>query len=107
MLRSHFQLSFEGFARYLMDAANSAIADDFGASSNNSGSFSLEDEEAVDMDMDMDQPLSRYYIATSHNTYLVGHQLKGHSSVQLYREVRCFTYFDTQTFNTFHAHDIW
>jgi len=36
---------------------------------------------------DLDQPLSRYYIATSHNTYLSGHQLKGQSSVQLYREV--------------------
>ena len=37
---------------------------------------------------DLDQPLSHYFIATSHNTYLVGHQLKGLSSVELYREVR-------------------
>ena len=36
----------------------------------------------------LDMPLSRYYIATSHNTYLSGHQLKGQSSVELYREVR-------------------
>ena len=36
---------------------------------------------------DLDQPLSHYFIATSHNTYLVGHQLKGLSSVELYREV--------------------
>jgi hypothetical protein len=35
----------------------------------------------------LDMPLSRYYIATSHNTYLSGHQLKGQSSVELYREV--------------------
>lgn len=70
VLRAHNQLSFEGFARYLMDSANSAI--------------DLNDNEAG---QDLDQPLSRYYVATSHNTYLVGHQLKGLSSVQLYREV--------------------
>eukprot|EP00095_Tigriopus_kingsejongensis_P008940 snap_masked-scaffold199_size265817-processed-gene-1.12 protein:Tk08940 transcript:snap_masked-scaffold199_size265817-processed-gene-1.12-mRNA-1 annotation:"1-phosphatidylinositol -bisphosphate phosphodiesterase epsilon-1-like" len=70
VLRAHNQLSFEGFARYLMDSANSAI--------------DLNDSEE---DQDLDQPLSRYYIATSHNTYLVGHQLKGLSSVQLYREI--------------------
>ena len=72
MLRSQSQLSFEGFARYLMDSANSAI--------------DLSDS----VKQDLDQPLSRYYIATSHNTYLVGHQLKGLSSVQLYREVGLF-----------------
>jgi len=36
---------------------------------------------------DMDHSLSHYYIATSHNTYLTSHQLKGDSSVELYSQV--------------------
>ncbi len=43
VLRSRYQLSFEGFARYLMDGDNSAVQDDPG-------------EE------DLDQPLSRLII---------------------------------------------
>jgi hypothetical protein len=35
----------------------------------------------------MDNPLSYYFVASSHNTYLTGHQLRGESSVEMYREV--------------------
>ena len=33
---------------------------------------------------DMTQPLTHYYIATSHNTYVAKHQLHGKSEVELY-----------------------
>ncbi|XP_015262131.1 PREDICTED: 1-phosphatidylinositol 4,5-bisphosphate phosphodiesterase epsilon-1 isoform X2 [Gekko japonicus] len=64
-------MSFEGFARFLMDKDNFA-------SLNNESQENLED---------MVYPLSYYFIESSHNTYLTGHQLKGESSVELYSQV--------------------
>lgn len=64
-------MSFEGFARFLMDKDNFA-------------SLNNESQESAE---DMLFPLSYYYIASSHNTYLTGHQLKGESSVELYSQV--------------------
>ncbi|XP_014219274.1 1-phosphatidylinositol 4,5-bisphosphate phosphodiesterase epsilon-1-like isoform X2 [Copidosoma floridanum] len=70
-LRTQWCLSFEGFARYMMDKDNYAFPNE----------YALPDET------EMEQPMSQYYIASSHNTYLTGHQLKGESSVQLYSQV--------------------
>lgn len=70
-LREQHCLSFEGFNCYLMDKDNSAF---------------LPQLNQVRSE-DMDHPLSHYYIATSHNTYLTYFQFKGESSADLYGEV--------------------
>ncbi|TFK64981.1 PLC-like phosphodiesterase [Pluteus cervinus] len=60
-------LTPEAFTSFLMSVDNSAL---------------LPDEDAVLQDMT--RPLSDYYISSSHNTYLVGHQLVGESTVEGY-----------------------
>ncbi|KAI5617659.1 1-phosphatidylinositol 4,5-bisphosphate phosphodiesterase epsilon-1 isoform X8, partial [Silurus asotus] len=64
-------MSFEGFARFLMDKDN----------------FACKNEESQVNSDELQYPLSYYYIESSHNTYLTGHQLKGESSVELYSQV--------------------
>ncbi|XP_003369599.1 putative 1-phosphatidylinositol-4,5-bisphosphate phosphodiesterase epsilon-1 [Trichinella spiralis] len=71
IMRSKQRMSFEGFARLLLDKSN----------------FAYLNEENRPIMKDMNFPLSYYYIASSHNTYLTGHQLKGESSVELYRQI--------------------
>ncbi|XP_072827746.1 1-phosphatidylinositol 4,5-bisphosphate phosphodiesterase epsilon-1 [Vicugna pacos] len=64
-------MSFEGFARFLMDKDN----------------FASKNDESQENVKELQLPLSYYYIESSHNTYLTGHQLKGESSVELYSQV--------------------
>uniref|UniRef100_A0A0N5A3Q4 Phosphoinositide phospholipase C n=1 Tax=Parastrongyloides trichosuri TaxID=131310 RepID=A0A0N5A3Q4_PARTI len=65
------QLSFDGFVRLMSDTNNFAFVPE------------LIDENSENFDY----PLSYYYINSSHNTYLRGHQLKGESSAEMYRQV--------------------
>ncbi|XP_070378786.1 1-phosphatidylinositol 4,5-bisphosphate phosphodiesterase [Dermacentor albipictus] len=64
------RLSQGGLVRYLMSDQNAPVFLD-----------------RLDMYMEMDQPLSHYYINSSHNTYLTGRQFGGKSSVEMYRQV--------------------
>lgn len=61
ILRSSHLLSYEGFAAFMNDASN----------------FGFQSEHLKPNEEDMHYPLAHYYIASSHNTYLTGHQLKG------------------------------
>ncbi|XP_074862164.1 1-phosphatidylinositol 4,5-bisphosphate phosphodiesterase beta-3 isoform X3 [Carettochelys insculpta] len=64
------QMSMEGFGRYLGGEENSIVP-----------------PEKLDLSDDMSQPLSSYFINSSHNTYLTAGQLTGNSSVEMYRQV--------------------
>ncbi|XP_069500965.1 1-phosphatidylinositol 4,5-bisphosphate phosphodiesterase beta-3 [Ambystoma mexicanum] len=64
------QMSMEGFSRFLGGEENSIVPPD-----------------KLDLSDDMTQPLSNYFINSSHNTYLTAGQLTGNSSVEMYRQV--------------------
>ncbi|ESO09820.1 hypothetical protein HELRODRAFT_92027 [Helobdella robusta] len=68
--KSAEQLSLSGLCRYLMSDDNPPVFLD-----------------RLDIYHDMDQPLAHYYINSSHNTYLIGRQFGGKSSVEMYRQV--------------------
>jgi phosphatidylinositol phospholipase C delta len=61
------ELALDGFTMFLMGPDNTAFSE-----SNNA------------IWQDMKQPISEYYISSSHNTYLVGHQLVGVSTIEGY-----------------------
>ncbi|XP_073949502.1 phospholipase C at 21C [Choristoneura fumiferana] len=63
------QLTFDGFLRFLMSEDNPIVA-----------------PNKLDLSDDMEQPLAHYFINSSHNTYLTGHQITGKSSVEIYRQ---------------------
>ena len=60
-------LSLEGFTAFLLSTSNSAFTEQDGS-----------------IHQDMTRPLSEYYVSSSHNTYLVGHQLVGDSTIEGY-----------------------
>lgn len=63
-LRHHLHLTLNHFQSFLSDnVANNAMNK---------------------FEQSMDHPLNEYFVYSSHNTYLKGHQLYGDSSVEMY-----------------------
>ncbi|XP_041663577.1 1-phosphatidylinositol 4,5-bisphosphate phosphodiesterase delta-4 [Cheilinus undulatus] len=60
-------MSFDGFQMYLCSQEGSIFK-----------------PELRDLHQDMSHPLSHYFISSSHNTYLLEDQLRGHSSLEAY-----------------------
>ncbi|KJE90495.1 phospholipase C beta 4 [Capsaspora owczarzaki ATCC 30864] len=69
-LKEQKLLSLDGFALYLLSEDNAVLRPDH-----------------LPVYQDMTQPLAHYFIKSSHNTYLTGHQLRGESSVEMYIQV--------------------
>ncbi|CAG8442543.1 1671_t:CDS:10 [Ambispora leptoticha] len=63
-------MTLEGFTSFLMSSDNPVFC-----------------SEHSKLFQDMTQPLSHYFIDSSHNTYLLGYQLKGESSIEGYIRV--------------------
>ncbi|XP_078262119.1 1-phosphatidylinositol 4,5-bisphosphate phosphodiesterase beta-1 [Rhinoraja longicauda] len=63
-------ISIDGFKGYLSGDENGVIP-----------------LEKLDLSEDMTQPMSHYFINSSHNTYLTAGQLAGYSQVEMYRQV--------------------
>ena len=64
-------LSVDAFQQLLLSPANSAVCP----------------RRLSEICDDMTQPLSHYFIASSHNTYVTGNQLNSASSADMYRRV--------------------
>ena len=64
-------LTIDGFQQLLLSSANSAV----------------DPSRTTTCADDMNQPLSHYFIATSHNTYVTGNQMTSASSAGMYK--RC------------------
>lgn len=60
-------MHLEGFSAFLLSSDNSVSSD-----------------ASAEPTHDMSRPLSDYFISSSHNTYLVGHQLVGDSTAEGY-----------------------
>lgn len=68
-LSTEGKMSRQGFLKFLLSSDNNIVS-----------------RVHSTVNQDMNRPLSHYFINSSHNTYLTGHQLTSRSSVEMYRQ---------------------
>eukprot|EP00013_Stygamoeba_regulata_P023382 CAMPEP_0177659408 /NCGR_PEP_ID=MMETSP0447-20121125/17426_1 /TAXON_ID=0 /ORGANISM="Stygamoeba regulata, Strain BSH-02190019" /LENGTH=1211 /DNA_ID=CAMNT_0019164275 /DNA_START=102 /DNA_END=3733 /DNA_ORIENTATION=+ len=79
----HAELARELMARFQAPGELGMTREAFSAFLSSNANSPMDPCRAV-VSHDMHQPLSHYYVNTSHNTYLEGHQLRGRSSTDMY-----------------------
>jgi Ca2+-binding EF-hand superfamily protein len=79
----HVELARELMARFQAPGELGMTREAFSSFLSSNANSPMDPCRAV-VSHDMHQPLSHYYVNTSHNTYLEGHQLRGRSSTDMY-----------------------
>jgi phosphatidylinositol phospholipase C delta len=83
------EMTLDAFTAFLLSPDNSVFAD-----------------QNREIWHDMTRPISEYFISSSHNTYLVGHQLVGDSTIEGYIRALLHSCRSVERQSIFHVHSV-